>query len=226
MRDYAAAYYLILSLISLNIKVYVVGHSMGGATSTLLGYKLALGLYQNEISGIPMPISIVSVASPQVGDSRFMKNFNILEREGVLRHLRIENQEDWAPKTTGGSEPSLGGGLRSCTVDVFDEAQYVGIDLHLQYLDSYIDFTPKYAEIKYEDVQSRRLRPVNNATKRLLKPAKLPAPYDFIDTSKLDSNGYIEPGFFHSRDAHMALLYIDFKDKGYNLNIVYEDYLA
>jgi len=77
MRDYAAAYYLILSLISLNIKVYVVGHSMGGATSTLLGYKLALGLYQNEISGIPMPISIVSVASPQVGDSRFMKNFNV-----------------------------------------------------------------------------------------------------------------------------------------------------
>jgi len=192
-------------------KVYFFGHSMGGSISTLLGYRLALELYENDTPSIPKPISIVSLAAPQVGDFDFQKTFNILEREGFLRHLRMENQEDWAPKTSGGAAPGLTGA--GCFIDALDTAKYVGIDVHLQYPESYIYYTPEYARVDYEDIGL------------LVDP--LSPPYNFIDASNIDNcGGFFCPTYWHATGTYMAMLILTFRERGLYLNDLYENWLA
>ena len=40
------------------------------------------------------PVRVVSIASPYVGNSKFLLAFQSLERRGKLLHLRIANAED------------------------------------------------------------------------------------------------------------------------------------
>jgi len=204
-------------------KVYVFGHSMGGSTSTLLGYRLALELYKNEIVGIPKPISIVSLAAPKVGDAAFQKTFNILEREGFLRHLRMRNNFDPAPLSTGfdihfdlSTGPDIHfedpgkllGDFSKCTVKQSLTAKDVGINVHLRDPNSYITYAPENAEVDYQDVRDRALT-------RTLLDYSLPEPYDFIGIS----HG-------HDTTTYMRLLFLDLKDKEFNLNNLYENWLA
>lgn len=79
--------------VSEGYKIYVAGHSLGGALSTLLAYKLA-GSHKDWI---PKPITVISVASPFVGGSDFKAGFEQLEKDGMLRHLRITNSRDIVP---------------------------------------------------------------------------------------------------------------------------------
>ena len=72
-------------------KIYVTGHSLGGALATLFGY------YASCSSTLPVPITVVSVASPRVGNLSFAKSFVELESKGRLRHLRIANHKDPVP---------------------------------------------------------------------------------------------------------------------------------
>lgn len=74
-------------------KLYVSGHSLGGALSTLFGF-FAVGK-----SPLPLPVSVVSVASPRVGNINFARTFLEMESQGRLRHLRIANHQD--PVTLG-----------------------------------------------------------------------------------------------------------------------------
>jgi predicted lipase len=71
-------------------KLYVTGHSLGGALACLFAFQIASS---SELQ-LPKPVTCVSVASPKVGNEGFRKAFQLLEEEGLLRHLRIVNDMD------------------------------------------------------------------------------------------------------------------------------------
>lgn len=63
--------------------IYITGHSLGAALSTLFGYELS-----REVKNV---ITVVSFASPRVGDYEFRKKFD--EKENLI-HYRVSNNRD------------------------------------------------------------------------------------------------------------------------------------
>jgi hypothetical protein len=85
-------------------KLYVTGHSLGGALASLFAFEAAAE------GKVPLPVTCVSVASPRVGNESFQKAFTRLEQEGYLRHLRLAHAQDpvtMMPKTTSGQMLAL-----------------------------------------------------------------------------------------------------------------------
>eukprot|EP00985_Skeletonema_marinoi_P023334 scaffold15489_cov187-Skeletonema_marinoi.AAC.1 len=74
-------------------KIYVTGHSLGAALSSLLAFKLA----GSDKSWIPKPITCISYASPVVGTDGFRTAFTLLEQMGHIRYLRVNNDADTVP---------------------------------------------------------------------------------------------------------------------------------
>jgi len=74
-----------------DFKIFVTGHSTGGALALLLSFYLA------RDDRIPKPVTSISVGSQVIGDVNFQHAFECLEREGLLRHLRITNEHDIIP---------------------------------------------------------------------------------------------------------------------------------
>ena len=66
-----------------DFSIYITGHSLGGALSTLFGYMLS-----NEIDN---KITIVSFASPRVGNYEWKQAF---EAKANLTHYRVTNNRD------------------------------------------------------------------------------------------------------------------------------------
>tara|TARA_E500000178_G_C16991863_1_gene741195 strand:- start:1126 stop:1998 length:873 start_codon:yes stop_codon:yes gene_type:complete len=64
-------------------EIIVSGHSLGGALATLCGYLLTNNLNKN--------ITVISFASPRVGNKKFSEDFNKKIR---LRHYRFVNEKD------------------------------------------------------------------------------------------------------------------------------------
>lgn len=88
-------------------KLYVTGHSLGGALACLFAFEVASTVAGrdngDESSTIPLPVTCVSVASPRVGNESFQAAFSALEAAGKLRHLRIAHAQDpvtMMPKTS------------------------------------------------------------------------------------------------------------------------------
>jgi len=112
--------------------LYMSGHSLGGALSTLCGFYAAcdeelVQLTENK------RIVVYSVASPYCGNWKFRHAFQELERRGRLQHLRIANREDLVtlmpfavPKAT----------ILSPALSLFQGAgnlyKHVGINLRLE----------------------------------------------------------------------------------------------
>jgi hypothetical protein len=63
-------------------KIHISGHSLGGALATLFGYILSFSTYNY--------ITIVSFASPRVGDKRWKRDF----QKRNIKHYRISNRND------------------------------------------------------------------------------------------------------------------------------------
>lgn len=63
--------------------VFVTGHSLGAALSTLFGYELS--------KEIDKHVTIVSFASPRIGNHEFRKAF---DKQDNLTHYRISNHRD------------------------------------------------------------------------------------------------------------------------------------
>jgi hypothetical protein len=75
-------------------KIYITGHSLGGALATLFGFYASCSSDTTSSPVLPLPITIVSVASPRVGNIAFAQAFVELESLGKVRHLRIANHKD------------------------------------------------------------------------------------------------------------------------------------
>ena len=75
-------------------RLYFTGHSLGGALSTLAGFYAASHEPFLEKHGDILPVRVITVASPYVGDPKFLLSFQSLERHGRIQHLRIANAED------------------------------------------------------------------------------------------------------------------------------------
>lgn len=71
-------------------QLYITGHSLGGALSTLFSFYVAA----SDNPNITKPVKCVSIASPKVGSMSFFKAYQALEREGKIRHLRVSNDKD------------------------------------------------------------------------------------------------------------------------------------
>ena len=83
----------IMSSVDEGYKIYVTGHSLGAALSTLLAFKLAA----EDEEWIPKPISCINYASPLLGTDGFRAAFFELEKMGLVRCLRINNKGDVVP---------------------------------------------------------------------------------------------------------------------------------
>jgi len=120
-------------------KLFICGHSLGGALATLFAFEVA-AMSDNVI---PKPVSLFSIASPYVGDYSFRAAHQALESLGKLRHLRISNHKD-----TVTIIPKM-----SIRLNVFDREshvgylfKHVGINLRLYDGASPLEFT--YARVR------------------------------------------------------------------------------
>ena len=68
-------------------KLFITGHSSGGALATFFGYLLSFELTDKQIT-------IVSFASPRIGNLAFKHDF---ESRTNLKHWRITNKNDLIP---------------------------------------------------------------------------------------------------------------------------------
>lgn len=73
--------------------LYITGHSLGGAVSTMMAFRAAA---LDELKGAR--IINVSFASPFVGDQGFREQFQMLEKKNKLQHLRVTNNNDFVPR--------------------------------------------------------------------------------------------------------------------------------
>jgi len=77
-------------------KLYVTGHSLGGALSTLAAFFFACE------TDIPKPVSCVNFAAPRVGKGNFLKAICCLEKTANIRMLRVNNDNDSVPTSFPG----------------------------------------------------------------------------------------------------------------------------
>jgi len=71
--------------------VYVTGHSLGGSLAHLLSFKLAGN--EDHRDWLPKPITCISYAAPYSGASGYRTAMEQLEKDGLLRSLRVSNGE-------------------------------------------------------------------------------------------------------------------------------------
>jgi len=109
-------------------KLFITGHSLGGALATLFGFYVAAN--DDPIYFTNGPVQIFSASSPRVGNKAFRETFKYLEERGKLRHARIYNARDEGPMLpyAGGFYKHVGLEikLRPKRVHILDYPRYEG----------------------------------------------------------------------------------------------------
>lgn len=75
--------------------VYVTGHSLGAALSQLFSFQLAGD--RQVAAWMPKPITCISFAAPRQGASGYRAAVEQEEKMGLIRMLRINNEDDIVP---------------------------------------------------------------------------------------------------------------------------------
>ena len=73
-------------------KVYITGHSLGGALALLASVQASVRFARPGI-----PVTCVTIANPRVGDNRFRGAIQALEQQKMLRLLTVHNFLDLVP---------------------------------------------------------------------------------------------------------------------------------
>jgi len=73
-------------------KLYITGHSLGGALALLMSVQASVRFARPGI-----PVTCVTIANPRVGDSRFRGAVQSLEQKKMLRLLTVHNFLDLVP---------------------------------------------------------------------------------------------------------------------------------
>ena len=71
-------------------KLYLTGHSLGAALSTIVAFYLAC----EDDTVIPKPVTCINFASPRVGNHAYLEASTKLESSGKLRFIRVVNDCD------------------------------------------------------------------------------------------------------------------------------------
>lgn len=72
-------------------KIYVAGHSLGGALAKFFAFYLSTS---RQALQIPKPVTCICFGSLVMGDAGFQRAFHSVERLGWIRHLRVTNEGD------------------------------------------------------------------------------------------------------------------------------------
>lgn len=72
------------------IQLYITGHSLGGALSTLFAFEAAA--MPDDV--VPKPVSCFTFGAPYVGGESFRQANRLLQGLGKLRHMRVCNHKD------------------------------------------------------------------------------------------------------------------------------------
>jgi len=78
---------------NLNYEVWVSGHSLGASMASLVAFELA----GTPFKRIRKAVKCATFSSPLTGCEEFRAAFQTLEKEGLLQHVRVSNQEDFVP---------------------------------------------------------------------------------------------------------------------------------
>lgn len=104
-------------------KLYITGHSLGGALATLFAFEVAASTDPRIVK----PVTCISIASPKVGNMSFRRAFQALEKQEQIRCLRVANYKDLVTLLPDrGSLSCLY--IVCCQANVF---RHVGVELKL-----------------------------------------------------------------------------------------------
>ena len=80
-------------------KLFVTGHSLGAGLANLFAFRVAQLKAKGDESTkfLPDRIKALTFAAPCSGNEDFNKEFQVLEKQGFLRHIRISNEGDVVP---------------------------------------------------------------------------------------------------------------------------------
>mmetsp|Transcript_16389 Transcript_16389/g.18100 ORF Transcript_16389/g.18100 Transcript_16389/m.18100 type:complete len:470 (-) Transcript_16389:86-1495(-) len=87
-------------------KLFISGHSLGGALATMTAFHLAHLKEKNDdsVRNFPKKIRAVTFAAPLAGNVEYSDHYERLEKNGYLRHIRFTNEGDVVP-----TQPTLFG---------------------------------------------------------------------------------------------------------------------
>lgn len=86
-------------IVGKDFKLYTTGHSLGGGLSNLFAFHTAQLKAKNDdaVKHLPKTVTAITYAAPVIGNDDFNKEYQSLEKQGVLRHIRISNEGDVVP---------------------------------------------------------------------------------------------------------------------------------
>ena len=217
-------------------KLYVTGHGLGGSLATLFGYFCAASSSGKQLSFappsrnediLPIPITVVSIASPRVGDLSFARSFTELESRAKLRHLRIAAYKDPVtlspiysseiPLTVDGNFSPLGSLIFKMSPEVDNvEGMYYHTGVLMELRDDIPATTSQRVELSY------------CAAGCFSEPLSLSCPSDLYDdsnaTKRSKTSGALAMASFHFGDEYAKrLALVDTDISGLTLNRIYQD---